>query len=199
MISPLLLLLLVILLLLLLQGRFTIAAKHHISIAEIYESELVDIEKVVLHDQRLRSRLIPIIINSTTIGHTCHEKQITVLLFFFCKGYCTLWASSRLLQRRRIQQVPFTLTRIKYCLLSIIFVKINNLMHSCWSVRSSSKKLSSYLKLCTDIGTLIECWCCFLDHLHNCVPSLTTFKNIGYWFNGMVNLILLITVNYTAL
>lgn len=29
-----------------LQGRFTIAAKHHISIAEIYESELVDIEKV---------------------------------------------------------------------------------------------------------------------------------------------------------
>jgi hypothetical protein len=29
-----------------LQGRFTIAAKHHISIAEIYESEIVDIEKV---------------------------------------------------------------------------------------------------------------------------------------------------------
>lgn len=28
------------------QGRFTIAAKHHISIAEIYETELVDIEKV---------------------------------------------------------------------------------------------------------------------------------------------------------
>lgn len=28
------------------QGRFTIAAKHHITIAEIYESELVDIEKV---------------------------------------------------------------------------------------------------------------------------------------------------------
>uniref|UniRef100_H3CZF6 N-ethylmaleimide-sensitive factor attachment protein, beta b n=1 Tax=Tetraodon nigroviridis TaxID=99883 RepID=H3CZF6_TETNG len=27
-------------------GRFTIAAKHHISIAEIYESEMVDIEKV---------------------------------------------------------------------------------------------------------------------------------------------------------
>ncbi|NXG43777.1 SNAA protein, partial [Psilopogon haemacephalus] len=27
-------------------GRFTIAAKHHISIAEIYEAELVDIEKV---------------------------------------------------------------------------------------------------------------------------------------------------------
>lgn len=31
-----------------LQGRFTIAAKHHISIAEIYESELVDIEKVMV-------------------------------------------------------------------------------------------------------------------------------------------------------
>jgi len=28
------------------QGRFTIAAKHHITIAEIYEAELVDIEKV---------------------------------------------------------------------------------------------------------------------------------------------------------
>lgn len=30
------------------QGRFTIAAKHHITIAEVYESELVDIEKVSL-------------------------------------------------------------------------------------------------------------------------------------------------------
>lgn len=30
----------------LLQGRFTIAAKHHMSIAEIYETELVDIDKV---------------------------------------------------------------------------------------------------------------------------------------------------------
>lgn len=29
-----------------LQGRFTIAAKHHITIAEVYEAELVDIEKV---------------------------------------------------------------------------------------------------------------------------------------------------------
>lgn len=48
MISPLLLFLL-------LQGRFTIAAKHHISIAEIYESEMVDIEKVILHNQRLHS------------------------------------------------------------------------------------------------------------------------------------------------
>ncbi|KAH9517552.1 hypothetical protein DERF_008218 [Dermatophagoides farinae] len=32
-------------------GRFTTAAKHHISIAEIYESELVDFEKTVLHYQ----------------------------------------------------------------------------------------------------------------------------------------------------
>uniref|UniRef100_A0A8C6TW02 N-ethylmaleimide-sensitive factor attachment protein, beta b n=1 Tax=Neogobius melanostomus TaxID=47308 RepID=A0A8C6TW02_9GOBI len=30
-------------------GRFTIAAKHHISIAEIYESELVDMEKAIAH------------------------------------------------------------------------------------------------------------------------------------------------------
>ncbi len=28
------------------QGRFNIAAKHHIAIAEIYESELLDIDKV---------------------------------------------------------------------------------------------------------------------------------------------------------
>lgn len=32
-------------------GRFTTAAKHHISIAEIYESELVDFDKTVLHYQ----------------------------------------------------------------------------------------------------------------------------------------------------
>lgn len=30
------------------QGRFTIAAKHHISIAEIFETELVDVDKVGL-------------------------------------------------------------------------------------------------------------------------------------------------------
>ncbi|KAK6296428.1 hypothetical protein J4Q44_G00325700 [Coregonus suidteri] len=30
-------------------GRFTIAAKHHISIAEIFETELVDIEKAIAH------------------------------------------------------------------------------------------------------------------------------------------------------
>ncbi|KAG1935890.1 N-ethylmaleimide-sensitive factor attachment protein, beta a [Siphateles boraxobius] len=30
-------------------GRFTIAAKHHMTIAEIYESELVDIEKTIAH------------------------------------------------------------------------------------------------------------------------------------------------------
>ncbi|XP_011374343.2 beta-soluble NSF attachment protein isoform X2 [Pteropus vampyrus] len=32
-----------------LKGRFTIAAKHHITIAEIYETELVDIEKAIAH------------------------------------------------------------------------------------------------------------------------------------------------------
>ncbi|XP_027855317.1 N-ethylmaleimide-sensitive factor attachment protein, alpha b isoform X1 [Xiphophorus couchianus] len=30
-------------------GRFTIAAKHHMSIAEIYETELVDIDKAIAH------------------------------------------------------------------------------------------------------------------------------------------------------
>uniref|UniRef100_A0A8C7TUT5 N-ethylmaleimide-sensitive factor attachment protein, alpha a n=1 Tax=Oncorhynchus mykiss TaxID=8022 RepID=A0A8C7TUT5_ONCMY len=30
-------------------GRFTIAAKHHISIAEIYESELLDVDKAIAH------------------------------------------------------------------------------------------------------------------------------------------------------
>ena len=29
-----------------LQGRFTIAAKHHMTIAEIYETDMVDVEKV---------------------------------------------------------------------------------------------------------------------------------------------------------
>lgn len=29
------------------QGRFTIAAKHHVSIAEIYESELADMDKAI--------------------------------------------------------------------------------------------------------------------------------------------------------
>lgn len=32
-------------------GRFTTAAKHHISLAEIYESDLVDFEKAILHYQ----------------------------------------------------------------------------------------------------------------------------------------------------
>jgi alpha-soluble NSF attachment protein len=30
-------------------GRFTIAAKHHMTVAEIYESECVDIEKAIIH------------------------------------------------------------------------------------------------------------------------------------------------------
>lgn len=30
------------------QGRFTMAAKNHITIAEIYENNLVDLEKVLL-------------------------------------------------------------------------------------------------------------------------------------------------------
>lgn len=32
---------------LLMQGRFTIAAKHHMTIAEIYETDMVDVEKVM--------------------------------------------------------------------------------------------------------------------------------------------------------
>ncbi|XP_046877654.1 N-ethylmaleimide-sensitive factor attachment protein, beta b isoform X1 [Hypomesus transpacificus] len=32
-----------------LTGRFTIAAKHHITIAEIFESEMVDVEKAIAH------------------------------------------------------------------------------------------------------------------------------------------------------
>ncbi|KAG8516818.1 Beta-soluble NSF attachment protein [Galemys pyrenaicus] len=35
-------------------GRFTIAAKHHITIAEIYETELVDIEKDIVSSTSLR-------------------------------------------------------------------------------------------------------------------------------------------------
>lgn len=33
-------------------GRFTIVAKHHITIVEIYETELVDIEKAIAHYQQ---------------------------------------------------------------------------------------------------------------------------------------------------
>lgn len=39
------------------QGRFTIAAKHHITIAEIYETELVDIDKVRLNQSEF---LLPV-------------------------------------------------------------------------------------------------------------------------------------------
>lgn len=47
------------------QGRFTIAAKHHITIAEIYEAELVDIEKV--RGKRHRERWI--------VAGKCFGKQ----------------------------------------------------------------------------------------------------------------------------
>lgn len=30
-------------------GRFTIAAKHHITIAEIYENDMIDVEKAITH------------------------------------------------------------------------------------------------------------------------------------------------------
>jgi len=35
-----------------LQGRFTIAAKHHMTIAEIYETDMVDVEKVTCDNCR---------------------------------------------------------------------------------------------------------------------------------------------------
>ena len=36
------------------QGKFTIAAKHHITIAEVYETELVDLEKVRKRKLRMK-------------------------------------------------------------------------------------------------------------------------------------------------
>ena len=42
------------------QGRFTIAAKHHITVAEIYESDLVDIEKVIDTDSFLTLMLLDV-------------------------------------------------------------------------------------------------------------------------------------------
>jgi len=41
----------------LLQGRFTIAAKHHINIAEIYETEMADLDKVSI---KSTSMIIPL-------------------------------------------------------------------------------------------------------------------------------------------
>lgn len=43
------------------QGRFTIAAKHHMTIAEIYESELVDIEKVPIAFKHLLDAVLCVI------------------------------------------------------------------------------------------------------------------------------------------
>lgn len=43
------------------QGRFTIAAKHHMTIAEIYESELVDIEKVLFAFKHILDAVLCII------------------------------------------------------------------------------------------------------------------------------------------
>ena len=34
-------------------GRFTIAAKHHMNIAELYESEAMDIEKAIEHYEKV--------------------------------------------------------------------------------------------------------------------------------------------------
>ena len=35
-------------------GRFTVAAKHHQTIAEIYESDVADLEKAIVSVERIR-------------------------------------------------------------------------------------------------------------------------------------------------
>nr|XP_028683953.1 beta-soluble NSF attachment protein isoform X3 [Macaca mulatta] len=50
-------------------GRFTIAAKHHITIAEIYETELVDIEKVICGSWRKVMELDLNLLCSLAIAH----------------------------------------------------------------------------------------------------------------------------------
>ena len=79
----------------LLQGRFTIAAKHHITIAEIYESETIDIDKVRL------------ILNSfTSISwSTLYLPGRKDYVFNLVAVNKALWAGCWLLQRWRIKQV----------------------------------------------------------------------------------------------
>ena len=36
-------------------GRFTMAAKHHVNIAELYESESMDIPKAIEHYEKVRN------------------------------------------------------------------------------------------------------------------------------------------------
>lgn len=85
----------------LLQGRFTIAAKHHISIAEIYETELVDIDKVwpsvcVSCSSRVAASLTSHFLLSVALN--CELSPVI-------PGHRSLWTGRRLLQRRRIHQV----------------------------------------------------------------------------------------------
>lgn len=63
------------------QGRFTIAAKHHITIAEIYETELVDIEKV-----RRWGKLVGGDPRCPCGGDTRAEGSTSVLLQSFAGG-----------------------------------------------------------------------------------------------------------------
>lgn len=88
-----------------LQGRFTIAAKHHMSIAEIYETELVDIDKV--------KKISVIVINISIKQYKTQAKtkgmEMTCQLYysvpFWPPGHRSLWTSWRLLQRWRVHQV----------------------------------------------------------------------------------------------
>ena len=90
-----------------LQGRFTIAAKHHISIAEIYEAELVDIEKVrqefIKDFELFMNELMKDSLASFAVFFFVCVSLIH--LVFVPIGNCTLWTSSRLLQRRGVKQV----------------------------------------------------------------------------------------------
>lgn len=74
------------------QGRFTIAAKHHITIAEIYEAELVDIEKVRVWALRLllcgalRS-------HSNSVTFMKHALEFGVVNEYACKkGQRCVWS-----------------------------------------------------------------------------------------------------------
>jgi len=62
------------------QGRFTIAAKHHVSIAEIYETETLDVQKVM----SIPSPSAPTLPTSTYFGlnaFTTHRSTRSRILY----------------------------------------------------------------------------------------------------------------------
>ena len=93
------------------QGRFTIAAKHHITVAEIYESNAVDLEKVSInmflvslkisqcceHYLVYRKTRVKKCLFGSNLFQASYQKSIKVLIFLVCMDHFTksnLWKQS---------------------------------------------------------------------------------------------------------